>query len=357
MVATETTLTVVRSAETRSAYEINGIEVLHDDEPGLVTVVVPARNEEGFIEACVRSICSQSYRNLQIVVVDGASEDSTAAIVRSMAAEDPRIELLTNEERVIPLSLNLAVRHARGRWLVRVDAHSTVPRTYVAQAVEHLVTGKWGGVGGRKDGVGKTPQGRAIAVAMGSKFGVGNSTYHHGTETQTVDHIPFGTYPLDVIRSVGGWDEKLRVNQDFEFDHRVRQAGHEIMFDPELRIDWHCRQSFRDLEKQYARYGEGKVKIFRLHPESMKPRQVAPAILLPTLGVALAVLPRKPLVSLFLAGPYALFLVAGAVREHAKLGSLREKLSLPVAFASMHLGFSRGLWRGIVRQLQRENDE
>lgn len=328
------------------------VDIAHDQEADLVTVVIPARNEEDFIEACVRSICSQTYRALQIIVVDGASEDRTREIVRALAEDDPRIELLENPESIIPVSLNIAVADARGRWLVRVDAHSTVPPSYVAQCVVHLASDKWGGVGGRKDGIGITPQGRAIAVAMGSKFGVGNSTYHHGTDVRVVEHIPFGAYPVDVIRKVSGWDEELRVNQDFEFDHRVREAGYELLFDPALRIDWHCRQSLGDLWRQYERYGEGKTRIFRLHPKSIKPRQVAPALLVPALSMAAVLLLMKPKASAAIAGPYGAFLLIGTVRERGKLQDVREKALLPGAFAAMHVGFSKGLWRGAFKQFR-----
>ena len=89
-----------------------------------------------------------------------------------------------------------------------VDAHSTIPADYVERIVGHLSTGNWGGVGGRKDGVATTEQGRAICAALGSRFGVGNSTYHHGVEPQEVDHIPFGAYPVDVIRDVASGAER-----------------------------------------------------------------------------------------------------------------------------------------------------
>ena len=242
----------------------------------LVTVVVPASNEERFIGSCLDSITAQDYPELQIIVVDGASTDRTAELVRERMARDDRIELLHNPRRNIPSSLNLAVEQARGRWLVRVDAHSTVDPAYVGLAVERLREGDWGGVGGRKDGVGRTSAGRAIAVAMASRLGVGNSTYHHGTAEQEVDHLPFGAYPLEVVRKVNGWDERLVANEDFEFDYRLRQAGFKLLFDPRLVIHWHCRQSIGDLFRQYRRYGDGKVDVARLHPESMNPRHVAP---------------------------------------------------------------------------------
>ena len=315
---------------------------------GLVTVVIPAHNEESFITNCVRSLQAQEYDDLQIIVVDGASTDNTANVVLDLADEDPRIELIDNPRKLIPVSLNRAVDAAKGRWLVRVDAHSTVPADYVGRAVEHLSTGDWGGVGGRKDGVGRNPTGDAIAVAMGSRFGVGNSTYHHGVETQIVDHIPFGCYPVEVIRSVGGWDENLAVNQDFEFDQRVRKSGHELLFDPDLRIDWHCRQTLPDLYRQYRRYGRGKTRVFRLHPDSIKPRQVTPAGVVAALVGAVVLAPRWPRVSAAVTLPYAAFLAAGTIAEHRNLDSLAAKVRLPGAFAAMHLGFGEGLWRGVA---------
>ena len=247
---------------------------------GLVTVVVPARNEEANLGPCLSSILEQDWPNLQVLVVDGASTDGTAAIIESFARRDPRVELLVNPDRTIPRSLNLALRAARGSWLVRVDAHACVPPDYVRRLMRHLESGAWGGVGGRKDGQGVTPAGRAIAAAMASPFGVGNSTYHHGRCVRTVDHIPFGAYPTALARELGGWDERLLANEDFEFDYRVRRHGRQLLFDPELKIGWQCRQSVPDLFRQYRRYGRGKADVARLHPASLQPRHVvAPGLL------------------------------------------------------------------------------
>jgi len=255
---------------------------------GLVTVVVPARNEEANLGPCLSSILEQDWPNLQVLVVDGASTDGTAAIIESFARRDPRVELLVNPDRTIPRSLNLALRAARGSWLVRVDAHACVPPDYVRRLMRHLESGAWGGVGGRKDGQGVTPAGRAIAAAMASPFGVGNSTYHHGRCLRTVDHIPFGAYPTALARELGGWDERLLANEDFEFDYRVRRHGRQLLFDPELKIGWQCRQSVPDLFRQYRRYGRGKADVARLHPASLQPRHVAaPGLLLTWLGALL----------------------------------------------------------------------
>ena len=129
---------------------------------------------------------------------------------------------------------------------------------------------------------------------MASRFGVGGSTYHWGEEVTDAEHVPFGAYPVDLLRSMGGWDEELVVNQDFELDYRLRAAGHRILFDPAMRIDWECRQSVGALFKQYKRYGGGKVVVALKHPASLRPRHFAAPALVALLGAAAVVSVRKP---------------------------------------------------------------
>jgi len=321
----------------------------------LVTVVIPARNEKDHIERCLSSIQRQTHSTLQIIVIDADSDDGTDDIVRSVASTDDRVELVVNPDRLIPIGLNKAVDATRGEWLVRVDAHSTIPEDYVERALRHLTAKKWGGVGGRKDGVGLTPQGRAVAAAMGSRFGVGGSVYHYGTEVQIVDHIPFGCYPVDVIKEVGGWNEELAVNQDFEFDHRVQEAGYQLLFDPELRIDWHSRQSIAALFRQYRRYGKGKTEVMRRHPKSTKARHLAAPVLVAALLSALVLAPFRPKWSVAVVGNY---LVSSLAASAITARSMEPKAALdsallPPAFAAMHIGWGIGFFEGWLHQLRR----
>lgn len=319
-------------------------------EPGavsdLVTVLVPARNEEPSIEACLSSVLRQDYSRLQVVVVDGRSTDGTRAVVQRMQATDPRIELFEDDRRSIPKALNTGLAAARGRWLVRVDGHSTIPQGYVAHGVSRIAEGGWAAVGGRKDGAGRTPAGRAIAAAMGSRFGVGNSVYHHGTEETVVDHVPFGVYPVALLREVGGWDERLAANEDYELDYRLRQAGHRLLFDPALRIDWESRQSVRDLHAQYRRYGRGKADVAVLHPESLRPRHLLPPLFVGWLAAAGLLAARRPLPAAGMVAPYLAALAAASLRTGRELGR-GERRHLPAAFAAMHLGWGMGFLAGL----------
>jgi GT2 family glycosyltransferase len=314
----------------------------------LVTVLVPARDEELSIGPALDSIADQTYRNLQIVVVDDGSTDKTAEIVRSRIAGDPRIELVPSRRAGIPAALNQGLDAARGTWLVRVDAHATIGPTYVTQLVEHLRTGRWGGVGGVKNGVGETPSGRAIAAALGSRFGVGNSKYHYATEAEEVDHLPFGAYRIDVVRRLGGWDERLVANEDYEFDFRVRRAGERLLLDPRIVIAWRSRQSVPDLWRQYLRYGRAKADVAVLHPASLRARHLAAPVLVAWLAAATAVAVRRPGGAITMVSPYVASVAAASVLTSRRLDHREDAIHLPAAFAAMHVGWGVGFWLGLL---------
>jgi GT2 family glycosyltransferase len=325
------------------------------DEAELVTVVIPALNEESTIGEVLECVLAQTYRNLQVIVVDGASTDGTAAVVREVARRDDRVELVTNPDRVIPIALNLAVDRARGRYLVRVDAHCRIPEDYVERVVGHLRTGRYGGVGGRKDGRGRTPAGRAIAAVMGSRFAQGNSVYHYGEERTLVDHVPFGAYPLEVVRELGGWSETQLVNEDFEFDYRLRRSGRTLLFDPAIRIDWDCRQSIGALLRQYRRYGAGKVQTLVRHPESVALRHLAAPGVVAVLAVGLPLLvPRRtrPLGAAMIAS-YLGVVFAGTLGTVGRVEGAEAKALVAPAFIALHLGWGLGFWEEALAQLRR----
>jgi succinoglycan biosynthesis protein ExoA len=318
---------------------------LADDD--LVTVLIPARDEGGSIAACLDSVLAQDWTRLQVVVVDGGSGDRTVEVVREYAGRDPRVELVENPHPGIPRSLNLGLTMARGRWLVRVDAHSTVPGGYVRTLVDHLGTGRWGGVGGRKDGIGVTRTGRAIATALASPFGVGGSRYHYATRARQVDHVPFGAYPTSLLRELGGWDERLEANEDFELDYRIRMSGRPLLLDPSVSIAWRCQQSIPDLFAQYRRYGRGKARVARLHPDSLRLSHLGPPALVAGWAVALVSAARWPWLLAAATLPYAGALAVGTAMTAGKVRGQAALPTVAAAFAAMHVGWGIGFWQGV----------
>ncbi|MEX0984521.1 MAG: glycosyltransferase family 2 protein [Actinomycetota bacterium] len=313
------------------------------------TVIVPARNEEASIERCLTSVLAQDVPDLEVIVIDGASTDGTLTVVEAIAGSDHRVRVLHNPHGTIPASLNMGLMAAHGRWLVRVDAHSTVPPGYVRTLTGHLATGRWGGVGGRKDAEASTPMGEAIALALGSPAGVGDSAYHWAQEPRRTDHVPFGAYPVALLRTLGGWDERLDANEDYEMDLRIRRDGHELLLDPAVRIRWRSKDSLGALWRQYLRYGRGKADVARLHPGTLAPRHLAAPAMVAGVSVAMLIAPFAPAAAALLAAPYPVFVLGAGVWIGVRAGRASSAPKIAAALATMHVAWGLGYWHGRLR--------
>ena len=189
---------------------------------------------------------------------------------------------------------------------------------------------------------------RAVALALSSRFGVGDSLNHFGQEFRLTDHASFGLTRTAVARSIGGWDVDLPVNEDVDFDHRILQAGHLIAFDPDMHIQWHVRESPKALLRQYRRYGRGKAAMVRKNGRaSIRPRHLAaPVAVVGT--AALAVLAtRHPRLAAAAYAPYLIGVTAASVG--AWRGRKTDDIhapSIPLSFMAMHYGWGLGFIEG-----------
>jgi succinoglycan biosynthesis protein ExoA len=186
-----------------------------------------------------------------------------------------------------------------------------------------------------------------------SKLAQGNSVYHYGATEQVVDHVPFGAYPVEVVRELGGWAEDQYVNEDFEFDYRLRRSGRSLLFDPEVVIEWDCRQSVPALFRQYRRYGAGKVQTLFKHPTSAAVRHFAAPGLVAAVAAGCAMLlgRRTRLLGAAVLAPYGAVLAVGAASTVRELSSREEQVWVVPAFAALHMGWGVGFWEELVRQL------
>jgi GT2 family glycosyltransferase len=313
---------------------------------------MPAFNEEDSVVGAIESVLTQSYTDLELFVVDGGSTDSTATLVSQLAVCEPRVRLLQNPQRLIPHALNIGLAEARGRFVARVDAHATISRTYLERGVANLDSDPGlGAVGGRRIGVADNPTGRAVAAALSTPFGVGDSINHYGTVDQDTDHASFGVFRTDVVRQVGGWDEGLPVNEDVDLDHRILRAGYRILFDPEMLIFWHVQTTLRGLGRQYRRYGRGKAAMVRKNGvAAVRPRHLAaPGLILMLAGAAAAgaIGRRRAAGMLALPYPAALGVAVTFTRRRDRAQEDVDGLRLAASFATMHVAWGLGFLEGI----------
>jgi succinoglycan biosynthesis protein ExoA len=241
---------------------------------------------------------------------------------------------VSNLSGVTPAGLNAAIGATSGEVVVRVDGHSQLSPGYIRRAVETMARTGAVNVGGIQDAVGETPFEQAVAAAMTSWLGTGGSRFHVGGAEGPVDTVYLGVFRRDPIEAVGLFDEHLVRNQDYELNIRLRKAGGTIWFDPELSVIYRPRGSLRALAKQYFEYGWWKAEVARMHPTSLKLRQLAPGVALVTLILGTTT-PRLRRCSRLLIVLYAL-----SVGSHA---ALARRLQLIVIYPTIHVAWVGGL--------------
>lgn len=309
-----------------------------------VSVVIPVRNEAGSIGAALASIRSQSYPGrLEVVVADGASTDGTAEVVHGLG--DPAIRVVDNPDGTTPAGLNAAIAASIGDVVVRCDAHSELPAGYIEHAVRTLLETGADNVGGVQAAKGIAPIQRAIAYAMSSKVGVGDAAFHYGGEAGPTDTVYLGVFRRAALDRVGGFDESLARNQDYELNVRIRDTGGTVWFDPGLAVTYRPRDSLGALGRQFWDYGRWKRKVLAKHPGSLRWRQtVPPAFVVSLAGSVVLLAARNPL-GWIVPGAYAALTGAVAVTETVRRRD-GAALFMPAALATMHASWGAGFLRG-----------
>lgn len=97
----------------------------------LVSVIIPVYNSEEYLVECVRSVTGQTYRNIEILLIDDGSTDASSGICEALALEDHRIKVYHKENEGAAESRNCGIREASGEWLVFVDSDDVLSQIFV----------------------------------------------------------------------------------------------------------------------------------------------------------------------------------------------------------------------------------
>lgn len=231
--------------------------------PG-VSYVMPVLNEVDHIEAAIRSLVDQDYEGeFEAIIALGPSVDGTNAIVERLAAADPRIRPIENPLGSTPGGLNAGIRAARFDIVVRVDAHSVLPRHYTRVAVRTLLETGADNVGGVMRAEGSTPFERAVASAYGSRVGLGGTQHHVGGTAGPAETAYLGTFRKHRLFEVGLFDENIKRGQDWELNRRLRATGGTVWFTPEIEVVYRPRSSLRRLVRQFVATGIWRGELAR----------------------------------------------------------------------------------------------
>jgi glycosyltransferase involved in cell wall biosynthesis len=321
----------------------------------LVSIIIPCRNEEKFIDKCLHSIISNDYSkdNIELLVVDGMSEDNTRAIVKEYVKKYQYIKLIDNPDKIAPCALNIGIKNAKGEIIMRMDAHTHYEHGYIGKCIKSLQEYNADNVGGVCITLPSdvTLVSQSIALALSHRFGVGNVYFRIGSkEPRHVDTVPFGCYRRGVFDEIGLFNENLVRNQDLELNLRLKRAGGNILLVPDLVSYYHARSNFKDLFKQnfwngfWVIYGSKFAKI----PFSL--RHLVPLFFVLSLaGSLLLSLLYNPFIYLFvfMMGLYVTVNLFFSLRLSFK-HNIKYLPFLIISFFTLHFSYGAGsLWGGI----------
>jgi glycosyltransferase involved in cell wall biosynthesis len=317
-----------------------------------VTVIVPCRNEKRYIEACLDSILANDYPKdkLEILVVDGMSDDKTRAIIERYAMSYAFIRLLDNPRKITPCALNIGIKNARGDIIIRADAHSKYARDYIKKCVEFLNKTGADSVGGPMRAVGTDYISNAIAFVHNSPFGLGGGKFHNEKWEGEVDTPYLECWPRRVFDKVGLFDERLIRNQDIEFDSRIRKSGGKLLLSPEIKSYYYCRSNLVSLVGQNFKNGLWSIKTIKITPGSLSLRHFVPLLFVLGLFTSWII----PPIWFAIIGSYILCSTYFSLRIGIKSG-FKYIFIVSVIFLILHLSYGLGSLVGIFNAIKGDN--
>ncbi len=326
-----------------------------------VSYVMPVLNEADHIEAAVASLVNQDYAgDFDIMLALGPSTDGTDEVVARIQREDPRVRTAVNELGTTPEGLNIAIRATSNPVVVRVDAHSALPSDYTRIAVETLIRTGAANVGGVMAAEGVTPFENAVALAYGSRVGLGGTPHHVGGHEGPAETVYLGVFRRERLEAAGMFDENIRRGQDWELNRRLREMGDLVWFNPALRVTYRPRSSYRKLARQFLSTGLWRGELARRHPSQNGVRYFVPPAMVLTVAVGLVSGivgliqlaagsgRRWPLLGFLAPAVYVLFVVGATLFVAARSG-LRTALWFLLVLPCIHFCWGIGFFFGVAK--------
>ena len=226
--------------------------------PGMrIEVIVPVRDAAAMLPDCLASIRGQTLRPVVVHLSVGPSRDSTEHVIAASVAGDPLMRVHANPagDRASALNVALATLDQATEAVAMVDAQSRIEPDYLERAAAVLTGTGAAVVGGAMRPVGTGVVGEAIAAALSSRIGVGDSSFHFDGSARDVDSVYLGVYRRAVLDDVGRYDPTLLRTEDDDMNARIRASGGRIRLDPSIRSRYLGRQTLAALFRQYRGYG------------------------------------------------------------------------------------------------------
>jgi len=326
-----------------------------------VSLIILCRNEEKFISSCLDSVIANDYpkNKLEVLVVDGMSEDGTREIVNKYERQYSFIRMINNPKKHIPFAYNEGIKNSNGDLIMIMSAHAIYEKDYIRKCVSASlkynadnVVGIWKILPRGNGSIDK-----AIVLALSSSFGVGNAKYRTDSykqkEVEYVDTGAYGCYKKSVFKNVGLFNENLIRGEDMEFNLRLKKAGGKIILVPEAIVYYYARTDFRSFCKHNLRNGAWAIIPFK-HSSALPVslRHLVPLAFVSSLITAGAVSLFLPIffwLFLFIIGSYLLCNIYFSARIAVNKMDIIYFFIMPVIFGSLHITYGLGSLWGLMK--------
>lgn len=321
-----------------------------------ISVIVPCRNEEKFIGRFLESLIHGDYpkEKMEILVVDGKSEDKTKEVVAEFNKKYAFIKILDNPKKITPTAMNIGIKNAKGDLITKTDAHSIYPKDYLSKCVRYIDEYSADAVGGlaKASLSAATLTAKAITLTLSSIFGAGGG-FRIGADKPIWTDTAFGIcYRREVFKKIGFFNENLAGSQDFELNLRLKKAGGKILLAPDIEITYFPKTTLKEFFLHNIKDGVWAILPMKYGTPPFKLRHFIPLFfVLGIFGPLFLSVWYRPFIYLTI-GVIGLYLLASLF--FSVQIALKEKNHslipfLIAAFAVRHFGYGLGSLIGLIR--------
>jgi len=324
-------------------------------DTSFISIIIPALDEEKYIVLCIESILATNYpkEKMEILVVDGMSQDRTREIVQEYHEKYSLIHLLENLDSVTPIGMNMGINISKGEYIFILSAHANYTQDYFLKLIENIKNLNADCVGGVliTDVKNKNKKSSSIKEVLMHRFGVGNASFRTGSSTiRSVDTVAFGCYRRETFKKYGLFNEELTRNQDIELNKRIINGGGKIYLIPDVQCTYYAREDFSSLAQN--NYSNGFWNILTAYYtktlSSLSLRHFVPLLFVLSLIIPLIlslIQPRVLWIGLISLSSYLCLVIIISFRLKNSSNSIRY---LIMSFLTLHLSYGWGSLMGIL---------
>jgi len=324
-----------------------------------VSVIIPTRNEEKFIAKCLDSVISQDYPCdwIEVLVVDGASEDKTKEIIQNYSRKYPLVKFLDNIDKYTSNAFNVGIKRSRGEVIILMGAHAGYEKNYISKCIEHLEQYSADNVGGVLKTIPreKTIVAKAIALVLSSRFGAGSYFRIGSDKSMEVDTVFGGCYRRDVFDRIGLFNENLKRSQDLELNLRLKKAGGKIILVPDIISYYYPKSNLKDFAVHNFEDGVWAIYPAKFTKMPLKLRHYIPLIFVSVLVITLAIgifFPKLIFLFTSVIGFYLLIDLYFSAKITIKEKTIEYIFVLPIIFIVRHIFYGLGSLWGLIKLIR-----